>query len=148
MANWILLITIFAGTMLLLIKKRLQIKRNAVSMKLEELLFPLGNAQKRKVIEAFGGITQHDYSDEEILDFFMKEKGLQLSYLNSDLSPAVIKFINKPTMIDLNFFERVKFHETFINYPKNFEFRLVENADTVFSELSGKKITSAVAKIA
>jgi len=148
MANWIFLTAIIAGITVLIIRRRLQPKRSDASLILEEILFPSGNTQKRKVIEAFGKITKQQYTDEEIIDFFLKEKGLQLFSINCELSPEVVKFVNKPTMIDLNYFERVKFHQTFINYPKNFEVRLVENADTVFGELPEKKLASIIAKIA
>jgi hypothetical protein len=120
MANWIFLTA----------------KRSKASETLENILFPEGNIQKRKVIDAFNTITNEDYSNEEILDFFMKEKGLQLISINTDLPPSVKKYIRKDTLIDLNYFERVKFHEVFINYPRNFEVRKIENSETIFNETS------------
>jgi hypothetical protein len=118
MANWIFLTA----------------KRSKASETLENILFPEGNIQKRKVIDAFNTITNETYSNEEILDFFMKEKGLQLISIDADLSSEVKKYIRKDTLIDLNYFERVKFHKTFINYPRNFEVRKIENSKTSFTE--------------
>ena len=120
MANWIFLTAIFAGAILLILKKmKPQQKRSNASQILENILFPDGNIQKRKVIETFNDITNNNYSEEEIVDFFLKEKGLQLLSINHDLSTSVKKYIRQDTLIDLNYFERVKFHKVFINYPLN-----------------------------
>ena len=124
MAYWIFLIAVFVGTLFFFIKySALQNKRIKPSEVLEKILFPSGNAQKKGVIEEFKKITSQNFSDDEIIDFFLKEKGLQLISINIDFSPSVKKFIFKPTMIDLNYFERVKFHEMFLNYPKVFKKR-------------------------
>ena len=146
MTYWIFITTAFAGTIyLFLMNTTLQIKRKKPSQVLEEILFPFGKAQKRKVIEAFKKVTPQKFSDEEIIDFFMKEKGLQMIPTNPDLSQSLVKYIRKDTLIDLNYFERVKFHETFINYPRNFEVPIIESAGTIFNELPRIKVASLTA---
>jgi len=149
MANLIFLTAIIAGTIFLIIKRiRPQQNRGKASEILENFFFPAGNIQKRKVVEAFSKITSQKFSDEEIIDFFLKEKGLQLIYTEQNISKSVVKYIQKPTMIDLNYFERVKFQEVFINYPRGFEVKYVENANTVFNELPLQKVSSIIAKSA
>jgi hypothetical protein len=118
MANWIFLTA----------------KRSKAYETLENILFLGGETQKNKVIDEFNKITNTNYSNEEILDFFMKEKGLQLISIDADLSSEVKKYIRKDTLIDLNYFERVKFHQAFINYPRNFEVRKIENSETIYNE--------------
>ena len=142
MANTIFLTAIFAGIVLLIKKRMPQQKKDKASDILENVLFPEGNVHKRKVIEAFNKITNNNYSDEEILDFFMKEKGLQLISINVYLPSSVKKFIRKDTLIDLNYFERVKFHELFINYPLNLEVQKIENSETIFKQI---KIGTSIA---
>jgi hypothetical protein len=79
MANWIFLTA----------------KRSKASETLENILFPEGNIQKTKVIDAFNTITNENYSNEEILDFFMKEKGLQLISIDADLPSDVKNILGK-----------------------------------------------------
>jgi hypothetical protein len=133
MANWIILTAIFAVTILIIRKLQiLQPKTKSAYQILEEIFFPQGNAQKNKVINAFKKITNQNFSDDEIIDFFLKEKGLQMLAVSDEMKPSVIKYIRTDTLINLNYFERVKFQEVFINYPQNFEIRTIESAETVF----------------
>ena len=53
-----------------------------------------------------------------------------------DFSESLKKYLMKPTLVDLNYFEMVKFNETFINYPRNFENKQfnnkIESSETIF----------------
>ncbi|MDR2927784.1 MAG: hypothetical protein LBV41_06250 [Cytophagaceae bacterium] len=147
MANWIF-ITVIVGSIIFIIMKIAfpHIKREKANKILEEKLFPNGELQKNKVINAFRKLTTQQFSDEQIIDFFMKEKGLQMILIDEELPVSVAKYVRKPTMIDLNYFERIKFHETFINYPCGFEVRKVENSQTLFKEVVVSKGKVVLAK--
>ena len=135
MAYWIFLSTIFVLTLYLFLKIVItQYRSRKPSLILQNILFPSGNAQKKKVIEAFNAITKNRFSDKEIIDFFVKEKGLQLFSVNPELSSAIQKYIRKDTLINLDYFERVKFHETFINYPHNFEIPEISDTEMIMAE--------------
>jgi len=150
MADWIIYTTIFAVTLLSLIKIAVSqmAKRRKPSEILEDILFPQGNIQKRFVIDSFKKVTNQNFLDKEILDFFMKEKGLQMIYINSEIASNVKKYVKKPTLIDLNYFERVKFHEVFFNYPLNFKKQMIETSETVFEGLPIKKTQEKISLIA
>ena len=147
MAYWIFNTAIIAGiiTGILFIIMKIVVpkmnKKRAVKA-LDEILFPNGNSQKNKVIAAFKKITQRQFSENEMLDFFIKEKGIQLMSINVDFSSSLKKYLMKPTLVELNYFEKVKFHETFINYPQNFGTMKIENSETIF-EINSEKKSSA-----
>ena len=136
MATWIINLAIIAGAFFVIVRFVLPgINKKRADKALNEILFPNGDSQKSKVIEAFKKITKRQFTNDEILDFFTKEKGMQLMSINPDFQESLKKYILKPTLVELNYFERVKFHETFINYPKNFETVKsikIESADTIF----------------
>ena len=89
---------------------------------LEKVLFPQGENQKDKVIAVFNIITDNRFSKEAAVKYFLKTKGRQfLSLGNIEFSYCAKSYIKTQPSIDLTYFEKVKFHETFINYPKNFE---------------------------
>lgn len=93
------------------------VKKQAVK-KLESLLFPKGQAQKMEVLKTFRGFTGDRFNDDEILDYFFKIKGLQSVKICNKTSFWVKKYLFTPTVIKLNYFEQVKFYETFLNYPE------------------------------
>ena len=129
MAYWIINTAIFTRIIFLItriIVPRVNTRRALET--LDEILFPDGESQKNKVIETFKKITKQQFSEEEILDFFIKEKGIQLMSIDTDFSDSVKKYLMKPTLVELNYFEKVKFHETFINYPRNFGTMKIENS--------------------
>jgi hypothetical protein len=85
--------------------------------KLESRLFPQGNRQKAEVLKTFRNITGERFSDEDILEYFFKIKGLQAVDINTRTNYWVKKYLFSPTSIKLNYFEQVKFYETFLNFP-------------------------------
>jgi hypothetical protein len=93
------------------------VKKQAVK-KLESLLFPKGYAQKMDVLKTFRKLTGDRFSDNEILDYFFKIKGLQTVEINTKTNFWVKKYLFSPTVIKLNYFEQVKFYETFLNFPE------------------------------
>jgi len=93
------------------------VKKQAVK-KLESLLFPKGQAQKMEVLKTFRDFTGDRFNDEEILDYFFKIKGLQSVNISSKTNFWVKKYLFSPTVIKLNYFEQVKFYETFLNFPE------------------------------
>ena len=91
-------------------------ERYAVSQ-LESILFSSGSSQKEDIISSMKEITKEKYSKEELLDYFLKIKGLQVINLYNPVSFWTLKYLMSPTKLKLNYFEQVKFYETFLNYP-------------------------------
>lgn len=94
------------------------VKKRAIKT-LDSLLFPKGNRQKNEVLKTFNAFTADRFNDEEILDYFFKIKGLQSVEINKKTNFWVKKYLFSPTTIKLNYFEQVKFYETFLNYPES-----------------------------
>jgi len=92
--------------------------RKKASNRLESILFPEGYWQKSEVLKTFRKFTSDRFSDEEILDYFFKIKGLQTIKINSGTNFWIKKYLFSLTAIKLNYFEQVKFYETFLNYPE------------------------------
>jgi hypothetical protein len=120
MLNWeIALILIITGitfwfykTILpVIIKKRAQ---NA----LQHTVFPEGEVQKAKVLTAFHAFTNNRFTNDQVLDYFIKIKGLQNLNIYKQYSFWTKRYLQKPTEIKLNYFEQVSFYEAFLNYPR------------------------------
>ncbi|MFW6042960.1 MAG: hypothetical protein ACOCPW_01245 [Marinilabiliaceae bacterium] len=92
--------------------------RKKATKQLEPLLFPNGNRQKSEIIKCCKELTDSRFSDEEILDYFMKMKGLQI--VNTRKANFWLKkYLFTPAPIKLNYFEQVKFYDLFLNFPEN-----------------------------
>lgn len=91
-------------------------ERNA-SKELEKVLFPEGVSEKENVINSFKSITKGKYTNEMLLDYFMKIKGLQVINMYDPVDFWTRKYLMSPTKLKLNYFEQVKFYETFLNFP-------------------------------
>ena len=151
MAYWIINTAIFAGIitgiLFIIIGVAIpKINKKRAYKALEKIIFPHGEYQKIKVIEVFKKITQRKFTEEEIVDFFIKEKGIQFMSINVDFSESLKKYLMRPTLVELNYFEKVKFHETFINYPRNFIPMKIENSETLFELKSENKTSIFFAK--
>ena len=83
---------------------------------LNKSLFPLGEIQKKMVIKVFHNITAGKFTDEQAIDFFVKEKGLQLMSITPGTPLKIKYYLARPTSVKLTYFERVEFHKAFINY--------------------------------
>ncbi len=88
------------------------------SKELEKILFPEGNSEKISILEALQKITKGKYTNELLLDYFLKIKGLQVINMYNPVDFWTRRFLMSPTKLKLNYFEQVKFYESFLNYPK------------------------------
>jgi len=98
------------------------------------LLFPGGKEQQAEVMKIFHQLTNQRFNDEQVLDYFVKIKGLQTLDLDIKANFWIKKYLLSPTDVKLNYFEQVKFYETFMNYPKSFGFTVKKNHKTETSE--------------
>ncbi len=92
-------------------------ERNA-SKELEKVLFPNGDNEKEAILESLTTITKGKYSQDLLLDYFLKIKGLQVINMYDPVDFWTRKFLMSPTKLKLNYFEQVKFYESFLNYPQ------------------------------
>ena len=97
---------------------------------LQPMLFSKG--EKRKVITKFDEITESRFSDEEVLDFYIKVKGSQISKHNNNCSFWVKRYLAAPANIKLNYYEQVRFYEVFMGYSKNEEPKISNYLKTIF----------------
>ena len=88
------------------------------SKELDRLLFSSGKADKEKVLSTIHEITKNRLTDDQAIDYFLKIKGLQVINLNDPISYWTRKYLMSSTKIRLNYFEQVKFYETFLNFPE------------------------------
>ncbi|MDN5292320.1 MAG: hypothetical protein PWQ06_2559 [Anaerophaga sp.] len=109
------------------------VRKKAIKQ-LENILFPEGYWQKSEVIRTFRKLTDERFSDEDILDYFFKIKGLQTVDINSGTNFWLKRYLFSPTSIKLNYFEQVKFYETFLNYPASGR----ENNQTLYHQSANK----------
>ena len=86
--------------------------------KMEKILFSNPNETKENVLETIHDVTSKRLSDDMILDYFYKIKGLQVLNINKPINFWLKIYLTSPTKVKLNYFEQVKFYETFLNYPK------------------------------
>jgi len=96
---------------------RLIAEKNAIP-KIETVLFTEGKQKKSSVMDAIHQLTSGRLSDELAMDYFYKIKGLQVLNINKPMNFWVKIYLTTPTKVKLNYFEQVKFYETFLNYPK------------------------------
>ena len=80
---------------------------------LQPMLFSKG--EKINVIAKLHEITANRFSDEQVLDYYLKIKGSQISKHNNTRSFWVKRYIVTPADIKLNYFEQVRFYEIFID---------------------------------
>ncbi|GEM_PF-1419651 len=93
-------------------------ERNA-SKHLEKVLFPNGTEEKSTILESLKKITKGKYTDDLLLDYFLKIKGLQVINMYDPVDFWTRKYLMSPTKLKLNYFEQVKFYETYLNYPQS-----------------------------
>ncbi|MBR6251811.1 MAG: hypothetical protein IKR17_11545 [Bacteroidales bacterium] len=82
------------------------------------ILFPEGEAQKQEVIDGLCELTSNRFSKEDLLDYYLKIKGLQMLDLHTGGDANVRAFLMQPTKIHLTYRELVKFYEIYLNYPQ------------------------------
>ena len=97
---------------------------------LQPMLF--SREEKRNVISKLHEITANRFSDEEVLDYYLKIKGSQISKHNNNRSFWVKRYLVAPANIKLNYFEQVRFYEIFMGYVGNNEPKISNYLKTIF----------------
>ena len=97
---------------------------------LQPMLFSKG--EKQNVITKLHEITANRFSDEEVLDYYLKIKGSQISKQNNSRSFWVKRYLVTPADIKLNYFEQVRFYEIFMGYAGNNEPKISNYLKTIF----------------
>ncbi len=103
-------------------------------------LFPNGEEQKIKALSTMEKITNSRFPEPLMIDYFLKIKGLQRINMNDPVDFWTKKYLMTPTKIKLNYFEQVKFYETFLNYPEDHENMIIpteneqEDIPKIFNE--------------
>ncbi len=85
---------------------------------LSRTLFPGGEEQKQDVIRNINAITNNRFTCDDVLDFYLKIKGLQIINMNDPVDFWIRNYLMQPTKVRLNYFEQVKFYEAFLNFPE------------------------------
>lgn len=111
-------------------------EKNAIG-NLESMLFSEGNHQKKRIITSMHEMTNEKYSEDELLDYFLKIKGLQVVNFYDPVNFWTRKYLMSPTKLKLNYFEQVKFYETFLNYPESTRLSSDKNNAYLSSEPKG-----------
>ncbi len=86
--------------------------------KLERVLFSESLKNKPCIIAKLHRLTNKRLNDDLLLDYFLKIKGLQVLNINKPMNFWVKIYLKTPTKIKLNYFEQVRFYESFLNFPK------------------------------
>lgn len=94
-----------------------------------KMLFPEGDKQREIVLNEFAQLTNNHYNREDLLDYYLKIKGLQFIDLHANSNAMVRQYLMKPTKIRLKYIELVKFYERYLNYPQAIGENLIENAE-------------------
>ncbi|WP_430934035.1 hypothetical protein [Saccharicrinis sp. 156] len=115
----IALVIVIASTIVLTQKSIIRViaEKRALPI-IEDILFPQGEQNKAQIIQDIHQLTNNRLSDELVMDYFYKIKGLQVLNINRPMNFWVKMYLTTPTKVKLNYFEQVKFYETFLNYPK------------------------------
>lgn len=115
----IIALTVGVVTTLFIMHKpliRLVAEKKAIP-KIENILFKSKKYNKSRVLDVIHELTSNRLNDEMVMDYFYKIKGLQVIN-NKPINFWIKIYLTSPTKIKLNYFEQVKFYETFLNFPK------------------------------
>ena len=93
-------------------------RKETTEMLLCKFLFPDGDEQKNEVIDKVMALTKEKYSREDVLEYYMKIKGLQLVDLMAYSNDRISRYLMQPTRIQLTYDEVVRFSEEFLNFPQ------------------------------
>lgn len=99
---------------------RREARRRDTIAKMCKHLFPgdkMGLA-KDEVIGDIMKMTSGRFSEEELLDYYLKIKGLQMLDLNSLNDSDIREFLMEPTKVRLHYQELVSFYEKYLNQPQ------------------------------
>lgn len=70
---------------------------------------------RERVVRRMMTLTRGRFTEEEMLDYYLKIKGLQMIDMNSFNDNDMRKFLMRPTMVRLQYRELVIFYEQFLN---------------------------------
>lgn len=112
----ILVVLAVVGTVAYVLYKRWSYKHTIG--RLVAILFPSGGDQIDETVRDIDEMTHGRFTREEILDYYLKIKGLQIIDLHSHADNGIRKFLMEPTKVRLTYFEQVKFYEIYLNYPQ------------------------------
>lgn len=93
-------------------------RKEMAEAQLCRFLFPEGDEQKDEVVDKLMSMTSNKYSRDDMLDYYIKIKGLQLVDLMAYSNDRVSKYLMQPTRIHLDYSEVVLFYEEFLNYSQ------------------------------
>lgn len=92
------------------------VRKRAISF-LEKIYFSNGESQKQEILDKFNKITNHQYTDWELTDYFLKIKGLQNFNKEGQSNFWIKHFLKQKTAIKLSYYEQVRFFKTFRHFP-------------------------------
>ncbi len=81
------------------------------------LLFPVDAVDRDEVIAKMHKITKRCYNDDELLDYYLKLKGLHVLDMHADGGWFARRYMMKPTKIRLTYMETVMFYQEFFSFP-------------------------------
>ncbi len=98
-------------------KFRMQERKRKTIDKFCAYLFPgdSDGLMKDRVVKRMMALTGNRFTEDEVLDYYLKIKGLQMVDLNSFNDNDMRRFLMKPTKIRLQYRELVIFYEQFLN---------------------------------
>ena len=97
---------------------------------LQPMLFSRG--EERKMLVKFHEITENRFSNNDLLDYYIKVKGTQISKYDNNCPFWVKRYLTMPANIKLNYFEQVRFYEVFMGYSKNEEPKISNYLKAIF----------------
>jgi len=86
--------------------------------KMCNLIFPDGNTQKETTLDDIMSLTKGRFNRDDLLDYYLKIKGLQILDLHTSEDKYISTYLMKPTKIRLNYYEQVLFYERYLNLPQ------------------------------
>jgi hypothetical protein len=91
-----------------------------------DLIFPDGIEQKETILDDIADLTKGRFNREDILDYYLKIKGLQILDMHANGDKEISRYLMRPTKIRLNYYEQVIFYERYLNLPQAEGVSLIE----------------------
>lgn len=73
--------------------------------------------KRMEVVEDIMNITNHRFSEDDCLDYYLKIKGLQYIDMNFFGDNEILTFLMQPTKVTFEYHELVAFYEKYLNHP-------------------------------
>ncbi len=74
--------------------------------------------QRREIIDDLHSLTGGRFSDEDVLDYYLKIKGLQMVDLNTFNDVGMKEYLMEATKVRFRYRELVSFYEKYLNQPQ------------------------------